>query len=852
MPARINGIGTTYFGKKDVQVQQGVCESCGRAGPLSSYETRLWFSVLFIPFIPLQKKQIINYCSRCTRHRAMPVEQWQLVQADAIGSAIADVDANPDSPEHAVRCHGTMDACNKREEATKYAYSMAKRFPNNADVLMYLGAWFERIGQSERADKFFDRAIEADPQHPGALRAAAVGLAQQNNPREAEAKLATLRPPSEHFDPALFFAVGQAYQNTGDHAAAVRMFKVVADTTPSAAKEKKFRQAVQRSEAALGQQGSVLAPIPWFRKPAVWWTALAAAAVVAIVAADRYFAAHRELFVVNGLAQPLKVRLDDGDAVQVPPQGRLKLPAAEGRHKMTVVEPAALARDEEFTMKGSILGRWQGNQVSIADPTRSAVISWEESIYAARPRDQGSDFKLHAGEPFAQFDNIDYKFAEFPNQLQVEGGSKTVTKHRVGLVKMTPIELLVNAPDALPGDAKLAFIESHLAADENLDLLLQYYWQVAVEQNQVARCRDYLKKSLSARPVNRDWHRAYQTAAETSGESASLAPDYDAMLAKDPGNADLLYLRGRVEPFGSGSLQFFDAALEKDPHHNFTWAAKAFLLGSTGEFEQALVAIEKAIEADKDRSELKDSRNQILQALGRSDQVAEESRMKTKSDNDGPGWAHYSDLITVLAFQGKLAEAETALTEYSAAIDREWPEDPLQLKLKCRATNLLMAKKYGELQAAIAELKNPLLRSAWNFTMHLCEGKPNDAATDLASAPPASRGFDELSLSIAWRNAHNPAAAQECLKRAISAISSGTAEQKIAAQWLQKPPADLDELLPKLTDLTLAPDDKVIVLLALAEPGRRGREKLIAFAEKLSVWPSARHAFVENSLAAAR
>jgi tetratricopeptide (TPR) repeat protein len=253
MPARVNGIGTTYLGKKDVQVQQGVCESCRRPGPLSNYETRLWFSVFYIPLIPLAKKQIINYCSRCTRHRSMDLDQWRDVQADAIGSAIADVDANPDSPDHAVQCHATMAACGKREEAAKYADAMLSRFGNSAEVLMYLGAWFERIGQSGQADKCFDRALAADPKHPGALRAVAVGLAQQNLPREAEAKLATLQPPSEHYDPALFFAVAQAYQNTGDHAAAARLFKVVADTTPSAAKEKKFRQAVQLSEAALGR-----------------------------------------------------------------------------------------------------------------------------------------------------------------------------------------------------------------------------------------------------------------------------------------------------------------------------------------------------------------------------------------------------------------------------------------------------------------------------------------------------------------------------------------------------------------------------------------------------------------------
>ncbi len=148
MPARVNGIGTTYIGKREAQTQQGVCESCKRPGPLTSYETRLWFTVVFIPVIPLARRQILNYCPRCTRHRAMGVDEWKKVQTEAIGSAMAQVDANPDSPEHAVECHATMAACGKREEAAQYADAMASRFDDNADVLMYLGGWFERTGGS--------------------------------------------------------------------------------------------------------------------------------------------------------------------------------------------------------------------------------------------------------------------------------------------------------------------------------------------------------------------------------------------------------------------------------------------------------------------------------------------------------------------------------------------------------------------------------------------------------------------------------------------------------------------------------------------------------------------------------
>lgn len=493
MPARVNGIGTTYIGKREVQTQQGVCESCKRPGPLSSFETRLWFTVVFIPVIRLTRKQILNYCPRCTRHRAMGVDEWKKVQTEAIGSAMAQVDANPDSPEHAVECHATMAACGKREEAAQYADAMTSRFGDNANVLMYLGGWFERTGQSARADQCFDRALAADPQHPGALRATAIGLAQDNKPREAEAKLATLRPPSKHFDPAMFFVVAEAYQRAGDHEAATRLFKLVAETTPSAAKEKAFRKAVEKSEAALGQHGSVLAPIPWFRKPVFWWSALVAAMIVGLVSLDRYFAANRELYVVNGMPEPLKIRLDGGEVVQVRPTGQLKLAANEGHHTISVIEPAVLARDQEFTIDSSITGRWGSGQVNIADPTQSAILLWEEAVYAEFPGGPGGDEKPHVAEPFLTLDSIDYKFEEFPREVRVEGHNNKVTKRRVGLEKIPPLELLVKAPELLTGESRMGYLEAHLATGADRDVLLKYYREAATEQNQLPRYEKFVK-----------------------------------------------------------------------------------------------------------------------------------------------------------------------------------------------------------------------------------------------------------------------------------------------------------------------------------------------------------------------
>src|SRR6185503_4471094 len=67
MPTTYNGIGLHYYGKKNVQKRSAPCPHCGNAVELISYDTRLWFVVVFIPVIPLKRKRIVDYCPACTR-----------------------------------------------------------------------------------------------------------------------------------------------------------------------------------------------------------------------------------------------------------------------------------------------------------------------------------------------------------------------------------------------------------------------------------------------------------------------------------------------------------------------------------------------------------------------------------------------------------------------------------------------------------------------------------------------------------------------------------------------------------------------------------------------------------------
>ena len=57
MPTVINGIGTWYYGKRRSHTYKGICEFCKREVDLVSYDTTLFFVVIFVPVIPIQQKR---------------------------------------------------------------------------------------------------------------------------------------------------------------------------------------------------------------------------------------------------------------------------------------------------------------------------------------------------------------------------------------------------------------------------------------------------------------------------------------------------------------------------------------------------------------------------------------------------------------------------------------------------------------------------------------------------------------------------------------------------------------------------------------------------------------------------
>ena len=258
MPSTINGIGTTYFGKKHREEYHGTCEYCGRPGVMQNYETRLWFSFVFIPVIPLGRKQILDYCSYCTRHKALNVADWERIKSEAIQQSGDQLAENQDDPEAAVNMHLTLAAFHKDEEAGRLADIMREKFGDDAQVQLYLAGWYEGQGKNEQMRASIDRAWELDPDNIAVRRAVGMTLIEEGRLDKARETLKVMEPPSENYDPSVCFALARGYQQAGEHAQALEIFQMILEATPKAAEEKEFRAAVRETEKTLASPKSIL------------------------------------------------------------------------------------------------------------------------------------------------------------------------------------------------------------------------------------------------------------------------------------------------------------------------------------------------------------------------------------------------------------------------------------------------------------------------------------------------------------------------------------------------------------------------------------------------------------------
>ena len=582
MPLTINGIGTMYYGKRNLRTHPGKCDSCHKAVQLADYETTLFFVVLYIPLIPLGRKQLLNACPACQRHAMIPARKWQELKRSSIELSTEALATRMDSAEAGLEHLNTLAGFGELDEARDLAEALELQHAGAANVQFALGAWHERYGQKPDSDRCFSNAYKLEPENPAVLRAHGLTLLEQGQLDEARQLLGKLQPPHPEFDPTIFTTLGRAFQDRQRHAEALELFGLAAQA-PGMREHKQFQQMVRKSARSVGQKSDLVPPVRLWQRKSVGLVAILGALAGIWLLATWYQGGHRTLNIINGSTTQLVVQIDGGPRVSVFPRNHVPVSIAEGLHRVTIIQPAEAAGEKSFLIETPL---WQRAFVSPSctlDPLESAFVYWRKVWYHEQPDDSKDQLDTHFGQLYLQYPRVDFQFVDFPREISLRNGRPEA---RTGL-KFEPLTVGMLEDSGLQGEPLLKRAEQllPLRGFELGDGLSYYYYCRAAEQE--ARAMNFFRQVLLRRPVALGIHRLYLSLSDQDQAGREgLIPFYEEQLRADPANADLLYLRSCLETRSSLAEPFLDQAIAATPGHVDTWMRKGYAMLSRGEFNQ--------------------------------------------------------------------------------------------------------------------------------------------------------------------------------------------------------------------------------------------------------------------------
>jgi len=264
MPSTINGIGTTYFGKKNVENYEGVCESCGNVGTLTDYETGHFICVLFIPLIPIGRKVILGYCARCTQHGVISLKEWERLKEESISEGVAGLSENAKDPEKAIDLLGAYAAFRQYDQARALAAATVNTHFEDYDTIFSIAAWYESMNMKVESEECFDRCLELDFDRDSSMRIRCVNHIEKREMADAEVLGWELYEKSQEDMFGVMFMLANTYIELDQPQNAYGVHERLVQTMPELKEDKGYCKSIRELERDLGVPDSIVPKKKWF------------------------------------------------------------------------------------------------------------------------------------------------------------------------------------------------------------------------------------------------------------------------------------------------------------------------------------------------------------------------------------------------------------------------------------------------------------------------------------------------------------------------------------------------------------------------------------------------------------
>ena len=577
-------------------------------------------------------------------------------------------------------------------------------------------------------------------------------------------------------------------------------------------------------EEAAGANPAVLPYAPSALRPLYQACQVFLALAVLLFAINVLFFRSRTVHVVSGFPGPVTVSIDDGEAVELSGPGRREVTVSEGKH--VVRFGGAFEGGQEFSIESGFWERFFDRRVFVLNVGGHALLIRQTAVYAATPREDEGAYRVLFGKPFFVFSDIDYPFEDFPAELTVRDTSVAVRKSRLDVLDAEPMEVIQTLSLSARAAEAMDLAEWHLGTHPEDGNAVLVYAAIGSGDELRARKRNFLREGCRRRPVEIQWHRAYQDLRTNAEETKELIREYDAQREAEPGNSALLYLRGRLPGSIRESAPFLERAVAADPGNAFAHYAIGYAHLSRGEWEKAHDAVAEASRAAPDNVEF---RHQLL--VGRFLAGERESlerdlrRALVESPRD---YSLTLLLVQCLSSWGRVEEARALRDKYDATLPSVPAGELAGAFVVMRAAFLYALGDFPEMEKLASGSETPASRRI-RFQALVEQGRFDEATKVI---PLDTGEIDEpfhflavavVSNSAAWR------------KRSVELLQKGRPEHAEAGDILTRDePVPIDEVW----DLRLDALEKMILFAALGQLRPDQSAECFAAARRLNRLPA--------------
>lgn len=829
MPYTLNGIGSRYYGKKNEHTHQGTCEFCGKSAQLNSYDTTNFFVFVFIPIIPLGEKRVVDQCSCCKMHRVLSLKEWKKHLKETIDSQHANWLQDPNNYEASSELLHSIAYFRDIDKLNSISRDISMYCSNNAEIMNELGLVHSFLHQFDEAESAFNASLSTN---------------QDRNVEEnlAEALMKNLKPDKakpylrhiiqERIADKLYYILLliESYQYSGDHRSALQVIEEFESAFPEQKNHKtlrKYRKISQRNyDNSRRVKGSLIStelnnkrPVKLaFILPKIIFPALLVLGLMIYTINAFLLGLSREVYLVNGLDEPYSIEVN-GDKIDLQPMSRKTVKLAEGTIKVDILGLNSEEKSLTVNINTPFWTRPINKPILVINPDKVAVFLWQETQYTVKEIATANyvpPYHYYAGKHFYKIDSVDYLFKEFPETLMMEEGTKKVKSQLIQLNKSELISYQMDILNQLDPEDILSYTKAKLNYDPDNETNLYIYLSYCDTESAI----DFLKVRLDERPVIVNWHRVYQSYMEIYEPSHDLVGEYTTYIENEKDNNSLYYLLSRVSENTKDSENLLIKSIEGSNPCPYGYYGMAYKNLSDGNFDQASIYIQKAIEALPEQNSFNSLLKDAMLAQGKYDSLLKDIKsQQLSSPYDGDLVA---EEIRLHMAKNDSYSAENSISNYLSTFEANEEELKQTWSTYLNGVLAYCTNDVATYAASIQSLEEP----QFSFESALISGE-----FDKASQIATDNGFDGSYFLLLYLAQDNPDSASKYLTQAIDAYRTGDKDDRLLADYFS---GTKSFILDEVKSMVLHPEVKQIVMAALGKLNPNYKKELNSLAKILN------------------